>query len=296
MGLSGTDTAKNASDIVILDDRFGSIVQAVKWGRSVYDNIRKFLQFQLTVNVVALAITFIAAVMPEVKHVPLNAIMMLWVNLIMDTMGALALGTEQPTLELLERRPYKRNASLVSIPMWRNILVQSFYQLIIMVLFLQFGEEWLGIDDKFVANFGLNLDTEGMSLSEMREAYRNTFIFNAFVFCQVFNEINARRIDSSWNVFRGMHTNWLFIAILLVTVGMQAFIVEVGADFTKTTGLNGEHWGWSILIGLGAMPMGIIMRFIPAKERENDFYSHKAGGIKVEGVSAHPLPHECKFF
>ena len=85
MGLSGTQVAMDASDIVILDDRFSSIVRAVLWGRSVYDNVQKFLQFQLTVNVVALAITFLAAVMQQ--QPPLNPVMMLWVNLIMDTMG-----------------------------------------------------------------------------------------------------------------------------------------------------------------------------------------------------------------
>jgi P-type Ca2+ transporter type 2C len=102
MGLSGTDVAKEASDIVILDDKFSSIVKAVLWGRCVYDNIRKFLQFQLTVNVVALCLVFIAACLDGAT--PLNAIMMLWVNLIMDTMGALALGTEMPKDELLEVR------------------------------------------------------------------------------------------------------------------------------------------------------------------------------------------------
>ena len=95
MGITGTQVAKNASDIVILDDKFSSIVKAIMWGRSVFDNIRKFLQFQLTVNVVALTVAFVGAVTGTAP--PLNAVMMLWVNLIMDTMGALALGTEEPT-------------------------------------------------------------------------------------------------------------------------------------------------------------------------------------------------------
>ena len=118
MGLSGTDVAKEASDIVILDDKFSSIVKAVLWGRCVYDNIRKFLQFQLTVNVVALVLVFIAAC--TTGSTPLNAIMMLWVNLIMDTMGALALATELPTPQLLNRRPYPLDAPLISGLMWRN--------------------------------------------------------------------------------------------------------------------------------------------------------------------------------
>ena len=108
---------KSAADIIILDDKFSSIVTAIKWGRCVYDNIRKFLQFQLTVNVVALMIVFLGALMGT--EPPLTAVQMLWVNLIMDTMGALALGTEKPTNEVLKRPPYKRSASLVSIPMWQ---------------------------------------------------------------------------------------------------------------------------------------------------------------------------------
>ena len=94
MGLSGTAVARAASSIVILDDNFSSIVKAVKWGRSVFDNIRRFLQFQLTVNIVALSVTLFSAM--GGKEPPLNAVMMLWVNMIMDTLGALALGTEHP--------------------------------------------------------------------------------------------------------------------------------------------------------------------------------------------------------
>ena len=95
MGLSGTDVAKKASDIIIMDDKFSSIVKAVLWGRSVFDNIRKFLQFQLTVNVVALTITFLSALVGY--NPPLNAVMMLWVNLIMDSLASLALATEPPS-------------------------------------------------------------------------------------------------------------------------------------------------------------------------------------------------------
>ena len=106
----------------------------------MYDNIRKFLQFQLTVNVVALCLVFVAACLDGAT--PLNAIMMLWVNLIMDTMGALALGTELPKDELLNRKPYKRSAPLVSKPMVRNILMQSIYQLTVLMLFLIHGKVW----------------------------------------------------------------------------------------------------------------------------------------------------------
>ena len=144
MGITGTQVAKNASDIVILDDKFSSIVKAIMWGRAVYDNIRKFLQFQVTVNVAALVITFVGAITG--KGTPLNAVMMLWVNLIMDTMGALALGTEEPTLALLRRRPYKRSASLLSRPMVRNIAGQAALQLGILFFLLYKGPALWGFE------------------------------------------------------------------------------------------------------------------------------------------------------
>jgi magnesium-transporting ATPase (P-type) len=126
-----------------LDDRFSSIVNSIKWGRGVYDNIRKFLQFQLTVNIVALMLVFIGACAGFGQ--PLNAVMMLWVNLVMDTFGALALGTEIPTNKLLERKPYRRDASLISRPMWRNIFVMSTFQLILLFVLLFNGAQLFGV-------------------------------------------------------------------------------------------------------------------------------------------------------
>jgi magnesium-transporting ATPase (P-type) len=142
MGITGTKVAQGAADIVILDDRFSSIVRAMMWGRSVFDNIRKFLQFQLTVNLVALLLVFFGAVLGFEE--PINAVQMLWVNLVMDTLGALALGTEPPIKELLERKPYKRTASLISIPMRRNILIQSLFQLAVL-FFLMISPETIGV-------------------------------------------------------------------------------------------------------------------------------------------------------
>lgn len=145
MGLTGSKVAQSASDIVILDDKFSSIVRSIVWGRCVYDNIRKFLQFQLTVNVVALLVTFVGAV--SGYGIPLNAVMMLWVNLVMDTMAALALGTEMPTDELLNRRPYKRSCSLLSRPMIRFVVCQTMLQLAIILGLLFAGPTLLGVHD-----------------------------------------------------------------------------------------------------------------------------------------------------
>lgn len=249
MGMSGTDVAKKASDIIIMDDNFSSIVKAVLWGRSVFDNIRKFLQFQLTVNVVALTITFLSAVAGYKP--PLNAVMMLWVNLIMDTMGALALGTEPPNKELLERRPYKRDASLISRPMWRNILCQATYQLIILVFLLNRGPQMFHCTDGSNHHF--------------------TIIFNAFVFCQVFNEFNAREIGDRFDPIRSLHQSPIFLLVIVFTIVAQWFIIEFGGDFTQTYPLSYAEWKFTVLLGAGSIPVGYIMRRIPVTEDPHSF-------------------------
>jgi P-type Ca2+ transporter type 2C len=249
MGLSGTDVAKKASDIIIMDDNFASIVKAVLWGRSVFDNIRKFLQFQLTVNVVALTITFLSAVAGY--QPPLNAVMMLWVNLIMDTMGALALGTEPPHEELLDRRPYRRDASLISRPMWRNILCQATYQLIVLVFLLNRGPRLFNCEDGSNHHF--------------------TIIFNAFVFCQVFNEFNAREIGDVFDPIRSLGKSPMFLTVIFFTVLAQLLIVEYGGDFTQTYPLDYDELKFTILMGAGSIPVGFVMRMIPVVEDPESF-------------------------
>ena len=249
MGISGTDVAKNASDIIIMDDKFSSIVKAVLWGRSVFDNIRKFLQFQLTVNVVALTITFLSAVAGYKP--PLNAIMMLWVNLIMDTMGALALGTEPPAPDLLDRRSYKRDSYLISLPMWRNILVQASYQLGMLIFLLKRGPEIFDCEDGSKHHF--------------------TIIFTAFVFCQVFNEFNAREIGDTFDPFKNLSKSPMFVLVIIFTVIAQYFIVEYGGDFTQTTHLSMEEWKTTLMLGAGSIPVGYLMRLIPISEDPRSF-------------------------
>jgi len=125
MGIAGTAVAQNASDIVLTEDDFCSVITAIKYGRNIYDNVRKFLQFQLTVNVVAMFIVFAGALL--LSEEPLTPVQMLWVNLIMDTFAALALATEPPNDSLLERQPARRTDKIVNNVMWRNIFGHAIY-------------------------------------------------------------------------------------------------------------------------------------------------------------------------
>merc|ERR1711907_922091 len=134
MGIQGTQVAKDACDIILMDDNFASIVTAMKWGRNIYDSIQKFIQFQLTVNIVACTVAAIGALI--FQESPLGAIQMLWVNLVMDSLASLALATEPPTEALLKRRPYGLHESIIKRGMWVNMIGQAGYQLIVVLLIL----------------------------------------------------------------------------------------------------------------------------------------------------------------
>lgn len=146
MGITGTDVAKNAADIQLTDDNFCSILVAVKYGRNIYDNVRKFLQFQLTVNVVAMFIVFAGACI--FSEPPLTSTQMLWVNLIMDTFAALALATEPPHDSVMDRQPAKKSDLIVNSTMWRNILGQAIFQIVTLLSMLFLGGKMFGIDYK----------------------------------------------------------------------------------------------------------------------------------------------------
>lgn len=206
MGIAGTDVAKSASDIVLTDDNFASIVKAVMWGRNVYDSISKFVQFQLTVNVVAVILTFISSCV--INDSPLTALQMLWVNLLMDSMASLALATEPPTDELLQRKPYGRTKPLISRTMFRNIVMHSLFQLAVVFTLVFAGAQLFDIDSAV-----------GQTKREPTQHF--TIVFNAFVMMQIFNEINARKCHGERNVFKGITSNPTFIVIVVGTLAVQ---------------------------------------------------------------------------
>ncbi|XP_042180823.1 plasma membrane calcium-transporting ATPase 2 isoform X5 [Oncorhynchus tshawytscha] len=249
MGIAGTDVAKEASDIILTDDNFSSIVKAVMWGRNVYDSISKFLQFQLTVNVVAVIVAFTGACITQDS--PLKAVQMLWVNLIMDTFASLALATEPPTEALLMRKPYGRNKPLISSTMTKNILGHGIYQLVIIFSLLFVGEQIFDIDSGRHAPLH----------SPPSEHY--TIIFNTFVLMQLFNEINARKIHGERNVFDGIFRNPIFCSIVFGTFAIQIVIVQFGGKPFSCTPLDLEKWGWCTFLGLGELVWGQVIATIP---------------------------------
>ena len=192
-------------------------------------------------------INFVAAV--SAGEVPLTAVQLLWVNLIMDTLGALALATEKPTNDLMKNKPVGRTAPLITNVMWRNLLAQAFYQISVLLV-LQF---------------------RGRSIFGVTERVKNTLIFNTFVLCQVFNEFNARSLEKK-NVFRGLHKNRLFVGIIVVTVVLQVVMVEFLKRFADTERLNWGQWGVCLAIAAASWPIGWLVKSVPVPEKH--FFSY----------------------
>jgi len=242
MGITGTQIAKDAANIILLDDNFASIVTAAMWGRNVFDSIQKFLQFQLTVNIAVLVLSTIVSF--SSYEPPLTVLQMLWLNLIMDSLASLALASEPPTECQLERPPTNRSDFIISSQMWYNMLGQACYQVIVIVCLLFKGLDFLpGCEDI----------VEGENTGPRTEHY--TIIFNTFVLMQLFNEFNSRKLRGEINVFTGITTNPMFVGIMLVTFCMQTILTQFSGKWMKLApdGLTAEQWGICIAFGAGPL-------------------------------------------
>ena len=307
---AGTDIAKEASDIVIIDNNFSSIVTAIIYGRNIYDNIRKFLQFQLSVNFCACILVFICACVGN--ETPLTPIQMLWVNLIMDSLGSLALATEPPYEELLQREPTKRNESIINGRMWKHIIIQSLCQIILLVILYFLAPEFIKEDNlvrlaenrvlKFCYSdypgkdvdhivYGTDIKwprdgrlvhahklfcgkyTNRQNLKDAYTEYVNSncatvhmsLIFNIFVFYTLFNQINCRVIDDSFNILIRITRSFLFPLICICEMGLQVAIIYVGKSpfHIINDGFTGDQWG--ICIGFSAITfvVSFLVKLLP---------------------------------
>ena len=282
MGIAGTEMAKEAASIILMNDNFASVVQAVKWGRNIYDNIKRFLQFQLTVNVVAVVCAVVGAF--TIKQSPLTAVQMLWVNLIMDTLASLALATEPPTDEHLKRKPYRKTEYIISDVMWKHIFGQAVLQLTILFVLMFVGDWFLPEDGS-----GARVKTNPEATSYVRsgrlyhidgsEDYKEnaddpdigpsrhfTIIFNVFVLMQLCNELNTRKIRDELNIFEGAFRNRMFWGIWVVTLGAQILMVQVGSYPLSCFigGLTFQQWMICLGFAVTALLWRPVLRLIPS--------------------------------
>jgi calcium-translocating P-type ATPase len=246
MGKSGTELAKEASDIVVLDDDFKSIVSAVIWGRCVYNNIRCFLQFQLTTNVSTLFISFLSAVFLE--DTPFKAVQLLWVNLIMDSLGALALATGKPHESLLNQKPNSKDTPLISKFMLANIAGQALLQIGLIGAILIFP-------------CGLKPHSQ----------HHYTILYNVFILCQMFNLVNARAASKGDDPTVGMLDTPLYFGIMIGIGLVQIGLVQFAGQFFSCTPLNGTEWALTMALGALTLPVGFMIRRLPVDRGESRY-------------------------
>lgn len=251
MGQSGTEVAKEASDIVLLDDNFGSIVRAVHWGRALYENIQKFIQFQLTVNVSALATAFLSPLLNiflepltdgriRLLETPLTVVQLLWVNLIMDTLAVLALCLDPPSPDTMRRPPVGRTEPFITRAMWQNILGMGlFFTLTLIVLQ---ATNFLGADRSRPGEFA-------------------SVIFTTFVFFQVFNQLNCRSLNPLRSALSGLGSAKNFLAVMALIVVVQILLTQFGGSAFSTAPLSLEMWGEILLLTSTTLIIGEVARF-----------------------------------
>ncbi len=241
MGKTGSAVAKEASDIILLDDSFQSIVNAVMWGRSLYENIQRFVLFQLTINVAALALAFLGPFLGF--QLPLTVMQMLWVNLIMDTFAALALATEPPNAAVLNRPPRDPKAFIVTPTMARNIFGTGVIFVVVLVGLI------------------LVLQRNGALPADNAPSRGSSILFCVFVFLQFWNLFNARTLGGTRSAFAGMRHNPAFLAIVVAIFIGQVLMVQFGGKVFRTVPLPWLDW---LLVVVGTsvvLIVGEVMRW-----------------------------------
>ncbi|MDR2353058.1 MAG: calcium-translocating P-type ATPase, PMCA-type, partial [Deltaproteobacteria bacterium] len=249
MGITGTSVAKEAADIILLDDSFASIVKAIMWGRSIYSNIQKFILFQLTINVLALGVALLGPFLGI--QLPLTVTQMLWVNLIMDTFAALALASEPPDWELMRKPPRDPESFIVTPSMAKFIFsVGGFFLLLFLILVICLKNV-----------FPMNTETT-------KGLHNLSIFFTTFVFIQFWNLFNARMLGQNRSAFSRLKDSKMFLLIIIVIGIGQIFMTQLGGSVFRTVPLNFKEWVLIIVLTSPVVWVGEIVRFLRRRKAD----------------------------
>lgn len=235
MGISGTDVSKEASDIVLLDDSFSTIVKAIAWGRGIYENFKRFIQFQLTVNVASVIVVFTSILLGF--KAPFTALQLLWINIIMDGPPALTLGLEPIYSDLMSRRPTRRNESIVSRPM-----------------LLRIGLTGVFMSAVFLCQYAFNF--LGAAPGEM-----NTVLFTLFTLFQLFNAFNCRELGTV-SILKHLLKNKIMLLVIFVTFLLQILIIQFAGAFFGTVPLGLTMWGKIFGLSFSVILLSEIIKLV----------------------------------
>ena len=235
---SGTEVAKEASNIVILDDNFMSIVNAILFGRTIFKSIRKFIIFQLSVNICAVMVSLIGPFIGIDQ--PVTVIQMLWINMVMDTLAGVAFAYEPPLIEYMNEKPKKKGEHIVNKYMFNQIIVMGLYTSLLCLLFLKLPS----ISNLFEQNGG----------------HLMTAFFGLFIFCSIFNSFNAR--THRINIFSNIFKNKAFLIVILFIVIIQIYLIYYGGEVFRTVGLSLYEFNMMILISMTVIPVDFFRKVL----------------------------------
>ena len=235
---SGTEVAKEASNIVILDDNFMSIVNAILFGRTIFKSIRKFIIFQLSVNICAVMVSLIGPFIGIDQ--PVTVIQMLWINMVMDTLAGVAFAYEPPLIEYMNEKPKKKGEHIVNKYMFNQIIVMGLYTSLLCLLFLKSPS----ISNLFDQNGG----------------HLMTAFFGLFIFCSIFNSFNAR--THRINIFSNIFKNKAFLIVILFIVMIQIYLIYYGGEVFRTVGLSLYEFNMMILISMTVIPVDFFRKVL----------------------------------
>ena len=240
---TGVSIARNKASYVLLDDNFQSCIKALCRGRNIYSNVKRFLQFQITVNFSILVCVLVGIV--SLQESPFNPIMLIWINLIMDVLAALALATAPPLDRVIHEPAISKEVPILQPVIWRQIYGITIWNLIIMMIVMFFGNEMFGY--KYAPSDSYKDNT----LAGHAKAQHYTVIFDTFVFLQLFNQINCRVVGPrDFNVFTAFFSNWIFLLITLIIFTIQYMASRSGTCVPNADGLTVDCSGQSLFMGL----------------------------------------------
>lgn len=254
----GTEVAKEASDIVILDDNFNSIDRAILYGRTIFNSIRKFIVFQLTINVAAVLISFICPLLNLAN--PLSVIQILWVNLVMDTLAALAFGGEPALTRFMKEKPKRRNEPIISKNMMSQIITGAGWTFILSLALLLLGSlpaSELTPETSILESWGLIRESNIMGEAH---AYLHTAYFAFFIFIAVFNAFNAR--TDRMNLFDNLGRNKGFLTVFGIIAVVQIIMTYLGGAILGGYGLNVTEWLVVLVMGISIIPIDLIRKAV----------------------------------
>ena len=235
MGISGTEVSKDASDIVLVDDSFATIVKAVEWGRNIYENFKRFISFQLTVNIASVICVFVSVLMG--LDAPFTALQLLWINIIMDGPPALTLGLEPNYSDLMSRKPTDRSENIISKEMFIKIFSTGIFMSIV-----------------FLCQYRLNF--LGAQQNEMK-----TVLFTLFVLFQLFNAFNCRELHDQ-TIFKHLFKNKLMLGVVGCTFVLQILIIQFAGAFFGTVPLAIDMWLKIFALALSVVALSEVVKAV----------------------------------